>query len=70
MFKEIQKGKAQALKIEKISIATLMQTLQYNLRCPAAKDNSMYCIRMQPRQQATLLQPLQRDIEILKCKTQ
>ena len=33
-----------------------MQPLQYDLQCPAAKDNSK---RMQPRHQATLTQPSQ-----------
>ena len=39
-----------------ITVAAFMQPLQYDLRSPAAKDNS---ITMQPQHEATLTQPLQ-----------
>ena len=50
-----------------ITVAALMQPLQYYLRDPAAKT---IVLRMQPRRQATLTQPLQCDLQVLHCKTQ
>ena len=69
LFKRNFKRKIASTEIEKIcwqiNIAALMQPLQYDLRCPAAKENSM-----QPRCQATLTQPLQCSLRRLSCKTQ
>ena len=46
-----------------------MQPLQYDLRDPAAKDNTVV-LRMQPQHAATLTQPLQCDLQRLISKTQ
>ena len=48
-------------------MATLMQPLQYDLRCPAAKDNS---IGTQLKLLKILTQALQCDLQRLSCKAQ
>ena len=70
-FRRNFKGKITSAKIEKIcwqiTIAALMQPLQCDLRCRAAKDNSIVPAAWL---QATLTQPLQCDLQRLTCKTQ
>ena len=51
-----------------ITVAAFMQPLQYDLRSPAAKDNSI--IRMQPQHEATLTQPFTLRERSYSCKSQ
>ena len=70
-FKRTLKRKITSAKVEKIcwqiTVAALMQPVQYYLQDAAAKDN---VLRMQLRHEATLMQSLQCDLQRLSCKTQ
>ena len=52
-----------------IIVAAFMQPLQYDLRSPAAKDNSI-TVPMQPQQKATLTQPFTLRERSYSCKAQ
>ena len=72
-LKGLLKGKLLAPTFTKIcwpiTVAALMEPLQYYLRDPAEKVKSIV-LRMQPRRKATLTQPLQCDPQKLSCETQ
>ena len=65
-------GKVTSAKMQKnywqITIATLIQPFQYDLRCSAAKETIVLCT--QAWHQGTLTQPLRCDSQTLHCKTQ
>ena len=72
LFKRSLKRKITSAKIEKIcwqiSIAALMQPLQYDLRCPAAKDNSITHTPAAPRNidAATTMRSAETDLQNTK----
>ena len=55
-------------KYWQITIATLIQPFQYDLRCSAAKETIVLCT--QAWHQGTLTQPVRCDLQTLHCKTQ
>ena len=72
-LKRIFKKKTIGAKIEKIcwqmTVAALMQPLQYTIY-EIQLQKTIIVLRMQPRHEATLTQPLQCDLQRLSCKTQ
>ena len=69
-LKRFLKGKSPAQKKRKSAHKSLSQPWCSHSNTIHESQPKDIVLRMQPRQQATLTQPLQCDIEILNCKTQ